>query len=343
MFSMNSEYFNSVNRYRYFYNIRPGDTLSKVILKIYHHRYGSDGYRQALDQILTDNPEIQHPDKVRIGQAISLRPLNSKPASTSPVASQFAPNPAISKEDKAQFERTMKQMPQQQQDLFWALSWLEDAWGPASTGAGVTFASMGILLGGKGKGNIAKLAEIEKVYQQYKLGVLTKGQYDYRRSKILKAVARNFGPIEKVLFKGKKAREAMRISRAGGVSSTVALRKNTQRLAALSSGAARGGTLLTAVGIGVSCQQISQSSSIAEKNEIFAETVASAVVGIAAGTAISLVVGVASIGWFVALSIAAVSAGIGYVGGKMGVYIYKENIPYFNLVSKTGVDKVCSQ
>jgi hypothetical protein len=61
MFRMNSEYFNSVNRYRYFYNIRPGDTLSKVILKIYHYRYGSDGYRQALDQILTDNPEIQHP------------------------------------------------------------------------------------------------------------------------------------------------------------------------------------------------------------------------------------------------------------------------------------------
>ncbi|WP_112477804.1 peptidoglycan-binding protein LysM [Vibrio variabilis] len=340
---MNSEYFNSVNRYRYFYNIRPGDTLSKVILKIYHHRYGSDGYRLALDQILTDNPEIQHPDKVRIGQAISLRPLNSQPASTSPVASQFAPNPAISKEDKTQFERTMKQMPQEQQDLFWALSWLEDAWGPASTGAGVTFASMGILLGGEGKGNIAKLAEIEKVYQQYKLGVLTKGQYDYHRSKILKSVAQNFGPIEKVLFKGKKAREAMRISRAGGVSSTVALRKNTQRLAALSSGAARGGTLLTAVGIGVSCHQISSSSSIAKKNEIFVETVASNLVGIAAGVAISLVVGVSSIGWFAALSIAAVSAGIGYASGKTGAHFYKKLVPDLNLVSITGVDKVCSQ
>ncbi|WP_231576290.1 MULTISPECIES: hypothetical protein [Vibrio] len=76
--------------------ISGGYTLSKIILKIYHYRYDSEGYRQALDQILTDNPKIKHPDKVSIVQAIALRRLNSKPASISPVVSQFSLPPVIS-------------------------------------------------------------------------------------------------------------------------------------------------------------------------------------------------------------------------------------------------------
>lgn len=338
---MNSEYFNSVNRYRYFYNIRPGDTLSKVILKIYQYRYGSDGYRQALDQIITDNPEIQHPDKVRIGQAISLRPLNSKPASISPVASQFAPNPVISNEDKAQFERTMKQMPQKQQDMFWALSWLEDAWGPASTGAGVTFASMGILLGDSSKGNIKKLAEIEEVYKKYKSGALTRGQYDYRRKKVLDTVAKNLGPVEKLLFKGKKAQESMRISRKGGVPATAALRSNTLRLEKLSKVASRGGSVLTVVGIGVACHEIANAKSTAKRNEIMVETATSTVMGLVGGATISLLVFATPVGWVGSILLAAGASVANHYSGKAVLNLYKSNFSDVDLVSNLGVNKVC--
>jgi hypothetical protein len=235
----------------------------------------------------------------------------------------------------------MKQMPQQQQDMFWALSWLEDAWGSASTGAGVTFASMGILLGDSSRGNIKKLAEIEEVYKKYKSGTLTRGQYDYRRKKVLDTVAKNLGPVEKLFFKGKKAQESMRISRKGGVPATAALRSNTLRLEKLSKVASKGGSVLTVVSLGVACHQIASTASAAKKNEILVETAASTVVGVIGGAAISLLVFATPVGWVGSLVLAGGASLASNLVGKGFVGIYKSNFSDVDLVSNLGVNKVC--
>ncbi len=203
------------------------------------------------------------------------------------------------------------------------------------------FASMGILLGDSSKGNIKKLAEIEEVYKKYKSGALTRGQYDYRRKKVLDTVAKNLGPVEKLLFKGKKAQESMRISRKGGIPATAALRSNTLRLGKLSKIASKGGSVLTAVNLGVACHQIANSASEAKKNEILVETATSTAVGIFGGVAISVIVFATPIGWFGSLVLAAGTAVVSNRMSDIGVDLYKSRYSDISLVNELGVGKVC--
>ncbi|WP_253664332.1 LysM domain-containing protein [Vibrio sp. Y20_XG_PY13] len=335
---MNTTYFNSVNRYSYIYSVKPGDTLTRIIWKFYHFKFETDGYNFALAQIKKDNPKISDPNSIKSGQSIYLRKLNSSDAKQS----EFFSKTIISAHDQAQFESTMKSMSQNEKEAFWALSWLDDNWGPASAGIGATFASMGALLGDSEKGNVAELKKLDGLYRDYKSGTFSKGQYDYRRKKLLENVAKNLGPTEKLLFNGKKAREAMRISKNGGVMTTAALQKNTERLAKLSKVAAKGGTVLTAVNIGIACDQIARADSNAKKNEILVETAASTVVGLAGGAVISLVVMATPVGWIGAIALGVVSASASYASGKVVADKYKELYSDIDLVGKTKVGEVCS-
>ncbi|HCE2451508.1 TPA: LysM peptidoglycan-binding domain-containing protein [Vibrio parahaemolyticus] len=335
---MNTTYFNSVNRYSYVYSVKPGDTLTRIIWKFYHFKFETDGYNFALAQIKKDNPKISDPNSIKSGQSIYLRKLSSSDAKQS----EFFSKTIISDHDQAQFESTMKSMSQNEKEAFWALSWLDDNWGPASVGIGATFASMGALLGDSDKGNVAELKKLDGLYRDYKSGAFSKGQYDYRRKKLLENVAKNLGPTEKLLFNGKKAREAMRISRNGGVMTTAALQKNTERLAKLSKVAAKGGTVLTAVNIGIACDQIARADSNVKKNEILVETAASTVVGTVSGIAISLFVVATPVGWVGALVLGVASSVGGYYSGKQAAAVYKEHYSHLDVVKSTGVGNICS-
>ncbi|HII4383107.1 TPA: hypothetical protein ACY4QB_000115 [Vibrio parahaemolyticus] len=66
-------------------------------------------------------------------------------------------------------------MSQNEKEAFWALSWLDDNWGPASAGIGATFASMGALLGDSEKGNVAELKKLDGLYRDYKSSSFRKG------------------------------------------------------------------------------------------------------------------------------------------------------------------------
>lgn len=329
---MNTTYFNSVNRYSCLYVVKPGDTLSKVILKFYNFRYGTDGYQRAMKQILADNPTIKDSNVIKISQTINLRAIDSKETS----------KPLVSGKEQENLELTMKKLSQPEQEIFSLLSVMEEYWGVGSTGTGVTFASMGILLGSQNKGNIALLKQVSEVYQSYKSGKLSKGQYDYRRKQLLEKAARNLGPTEKLLFKGKTAKEAMRITRAKGVRPTAALHGNTQRLSTISKVAARGGTVLTAVNVGMACHQIANAKTNAKKNEILVETAASAVVGVMGGAAISFFIVATPVGWVTALVLGVASSAISYVSGKAALRYYHADYGESDLVTLTGVNKFCS-
>ncbi|WP_404971421.1 LysM peptidoglycan-binding domain-containing protein [Vibrio campbellii] len=337
---MNATHFNSVNRYTSIYSVRPGDTLSKIILKFYQVRYGSNEYKAALQQITSDNPQVNDPDKIKIGQSLILRKLNTPTGVESRPISANAQT--ISEADQKQFDSTVKALSIPEREAFWALSWLDDNWGPASAGIGASFASMGFLLGSESKGNISELKKLDGLYQDYKAGRLTKGQYDYRRRKLLETVAKNLGPTEKLFFNGQKARESMRISRKGGVPATSAIKKNTDKLAKLSKAVAKGGTVLTAVNLGLACDQIARAKTDVEKNEILVDTAVSTVVGLAGGAVISLVVLATPVGWIGALALGVTSGIASYASGKVVANVYKELYSDVDLVKKTRVGEVCS-
>ncbi|MFZ3420418.1 LysM peptidoglycan-binding domain-containing protein [Vibrio harveyi] len=337
---MNTTHFNSVNRYTSIYSVRPGDTLSKIILKFYQVRYGSNEYKAALQQITSDNPQVNDPDKIKIGQSLILRKLNTPTGVESRPISANAQT--ISEADQKQFDSTVKALSIPEREAFWALSWLDDNWGPASAGIGASFASMGFLLGSESKGNISELKKLDGLYQDYKAGRLTKGQYDYRRRKLLETVAKNLGPTEKLFFNGQKARESMRISRKGGVPATSAIKKNTDKLAKLSKAVAKGGTVLTAVNLGLACDQIARAKTDVERSSIIVETAASTAVGTLAGAAIALVVLATPVGWVSALVLGTVSSFGSYTIGKMAARTYKEHYSGINIAANTGIGDVCS-
>ncbi len=338
---MNTTHFNSVNRYSYLYSVKPGDTLTGIIWKFYHFKFGTEGYKLALSQIRKDNPRIVNPDSIKVGQSISLRKLSLIDASSSPNP-KFSLYSVVSDNEQSKFDSTIKSLSQKEQEAFWALSWLDDNWGSASAGIGATFASMGALLGDVGKGNVGELKKLDGLYREYKSGSLSKGQYDYRRKKLLETVAKNLGPTEKLLFNGKKAREAMRISRKGGVPATAALQKNTDKLAKLSKAAAKGGTILTAVNLGLACDQIARANTKTKKNEILVETAASTVVGTVSGIAISLFVVATPIGWVGALVLGVASSASSYYLGKRAAAVYKEHYSHLDIAQVTGVRSTCS-
>lgn len=338
---MNTTHFNSVNRHSYLYSVKPGDTLTGIIWKFYHFKFGTEGYKLALSQIRKDNPKLVNPDLIKVGQSINLRKLDH--TDLKPTANfKLSFNSVISPSEQSKFDSTIKSLSQKEREAFWALSWLDDNWGSASAGIGATFASMGALLGDDGKGNVGELKKLDGLYQDYKSGSLSKGQYDYRRKKLLEVVAKNLGPTEKLLFNGRKAREVMRISRKGGVPATVALKKNTDKLAKLSKVAAKGGTVLTAINLGLACEQIARANTKAKKNEILVETAASTVVGLASGIVISLVVLATPVGWIGAIALGIASSGVSYASGKVVADKYKELYSDIDLMSKTKVGVVCN-
>lgn len=329
---MNTTHFNSVNRYSCLYVVKPGDTLSKIILKFYHFKHGTDGYKRAMKQILGDNPRIKDSNTIKISQTINLRAIDFKESAKSLVPTK----------DQEKLESTMKTLSQPEQEIFSLLSVMEEYWGAGSSGTGATFASMGILLGSQDKGNVALLKQVSDAYQSYKSGNLSKGQYDYRRKQLLEKAAKNLGPTEKLLFKGKTAKEAMRINRAKGVRPTAALHQNTQRLSTISKVAARGRTVLTAVNVGMACHQIANAKTDAKKNEILVETAASTVVGVLGGAAVSFFVVATPVGWVAALVLGATTSALSYVSGKSALQYYQMSYGESDLASLTGVSQFCS-
>ena len=87
-----------------------------------------------------------------------------------------------------------------EQEAFWALAWLDENYGIASTTAAAGFNSFGGLIS---QAHNAFLVEVKHLYHQYKRGELTKGAY-----------ARKLGPFEKLIFKDQTVCEAIRITRS---------------------------------------------------------------------------------------------------------------------------------
>lgn len=318
----------------YTYLVQSGDSLSGILEKLYAIPPQNTARREAaLSHIMALNPKIKNRNLIHPGQQIRLSALSladmdklcKVPQKTAPVEAVALP-------------QTPMPITADERDAYWAMAWFEHNSQWLTAPGSVALGAGGNLFG---PANNAMISQIEQLYNSYKAGQLTKGQYSYRRSQLLKEFARRVGPVEKLLFGGKTTPETIRIARAGGVPATANITRHSARLNNLAKLAKGGGVVLTGVGLYSGCVQISKADSQQEKNEIFVETLGSAAVGGVAGTVITFALVSNPVGWGVSLILAVGTTAVAYGSGKLGRYVYNKSGSKVDMVGMTKVDELC--
>jgi hypothetical protein len=333
------------------YTVGPGDVLSKIILKFYNVTPYSSQYFLAVKYLLYFNQEIKNPDAIYPGQHLYLVPLTStavcpieedSPQET--MDSIITSIPTLKSNyyspSYSYFKTISLNMPSDpdERESFRVMALLENNYNLISTPPGV---GLGVLGHITSQQNSAFIHKVEQLYQQYKSGMISKNQYNYRRRLALKEYAKQLGPFEKILYKGQSANEAIRINRSKALPANYKIAEQANRLKRLASLSKHGGVVLMGAGMYVGCQQIAHTSSIKEKNEILVETVGSTAAGVASGIAVSIIFGSNPVGWGLAIVLSVGSAAFSYGIGKASRHAYDTNFNNVNLVHTSGIDQLC--
>ncbi|MBX2807519.1 MAG: LysM peptidoglycan-binding domain-containing protein [Cellvibrionaceae bacterium] len=338
------------------YVVQAGDTLSDIIIAHYGIRWDDPQYKVAEAYAVTYNSTISHPDHIRAGDTIRLMPLPK------PQAVDYSPEPQhlvdsggycprqepmqhrlepLRSHDSALIRDVMP-IDAEGQEMFTTLSLLQHHydWAALPVGALSTFEHL------TGPGNVALVKEVGSVYEAFKRGELTRGQYDYRRAKLLKQLSSNLGSLEEKILFGKPSREAIRIVnnrhlRSMGIPATANVSDYAVHLSELSRVARHGGVLLTAFGAAVACENIGDAETQKEKNEVFVEYAAGATIGTLGSIALGAVMFTTPVGWGVALVLGAATAFAGWSAGKKAKAVYSSDFQEYDLVSDLAIDKIC--
>lgn len=330
-----------------FYYVKPGDTLSQIITSYYDIRYGTKEYDYALLQVLFNNKHITNPNSIQPRQVISLLPMTPRYGVSMCLEEDAAQqdfevlrNKAMNNNSVMAFrpndsatQKFLSSIPSdpQERDMFWTLSWLQENYDilSVSTGSG-----LGMFGGIVRDQNADLIRNVGKAYNEYKNGGLTKGQYDYKRKQLLKNFSHGVGPIDRILFDGKNTQQAIRINRTKALPANGNITKYADRLNKLSKLAAKGGIVLTGIGVAKGAYDMCQADSRHEKNEIFVETIGGAIGGTLAGIGAGILLASTPIGWVGVLVIGAASALAGFGAGKKAKSVYNmfgDPVDFFSL------------
>lgn len=223
------------------YKIKPGDTLAGIIKQHYDIHYSDPRYKVAQASVLYFNDSVRDPNDIQAGKLLRLMPLEkSDRIAACPVPEDFhqqyrAPQSTrhvlepYNQHYLAHLEQHIPASPQEQ-ETFWALAWLQENYDILSISAGSGFNAFGGLAS---QANIAFMAEVKRLYEQKQRGTITPNQYKYQRQKALDAFARKLGPFEKLMFKGKTVRQAVRIKQGNALPATATIVNILTALAAL--------------------------------------------------------------------------------------------------------------
>lgn len=293
-----------------------------------------------MQHLLYFNPSIKNPNQISVGQSLLVVPLPSEHqmAQICKAPEEYykqQPSPPPLPATAAQ-----SGVGTQEDSMVWALSWLEHNYNFLSMPGGAAMGSASNLLS---RGNIALLDEVNRLYADYKSGKgnMTKGQYDYRRKKLLDTFKRNMGPAEGLLFGNKTTHETIRIARSGALPASTKITHEITRLSRFATLAKGGGVILMAVGAGVSCRQIANTQSRHKKNEIFVESVGSIGTGVVVGFGVGLFLISNPIGWGTALALAAGTTAAGFGAGQGFKRLYNASFKEVDIVNATRVDQIC--
>lgn len=329
------------------YKVRPGDTVSGIIRSFYGVELSDPRYKRLENQIVTLNSDIDNANWIRSGSYILLFP-----ESFGRLAGQCTMHDVVmEKLDEIKNTRNHSFSPMmsryenlipvdsEQRELMWGLSWLHENHDLLSLSAGAGLAAIGNVTV---ESNNKFLKDIQSVYTQYKNGSLTKGQYDYRKAKLVSEYGRLIGPLDKILLNGKTPKEALRIARTKAFPATKNIDDSLQRLNKISSFASKGGSLLMVAGATKACYDVAASSSTQVKDEIIVETAASTLFGVGSSIAIGIVLASNPIGWTAAIVLGTASAIASYRAGKTARALYTASGAKLDLAKSTGIDSACS-
>lgn len=194
------------------------------------------------------------------------------------------------------------------------------------------------------KTNSPILVEMVENYESYKRGQASKGQYDYRRSKLMSQLTGNLGPTNLLLNGTTTPSEVLRISRTKGTAPTQPLAQQLNKMNRIAKAASHGGVVLSVVGLGITCHEIANAKSQKEKNEILVEGAGGLLSGMFYGvaTGIGIALMATPVGWVGALVIGVGSVAVGYGGSKGAKILYDMYGKKIDFASKTGVGTLCS-
>lgn len=207
----------------YEYTVQPHDTLSQIVFSMYGIAPGDSRCRGAMQHLLTLNPEIKDPNRIRIGQILRVTeypPPHRPPFVRGPhsglLESIYADDPdgrTLGRELNGNHFLTDGVEPASR-NAFWALAWLEHHANWLTIPGGIAFGSTAHLLS---PGNVALIERVGELYARYQAGYITKGVYDAQRRIHLSQFRHNMGPAERLLFGRHTTHQTIRIARAGGV------------------------------------------------------------------------------------------------------------------------------
>jgi len=309
------------------YRVRPGDTLSKII----HGYYGRIPVQQRntiIDQIQTDNPEIKNPHRIFPDQVLKMAiPQRYCTAESHPgempvfdMGEQYA---------KAVQQQWQHAATSQEKDMLSTLT-------PIMLGTGAASMTM---VERTFKANTPLLTEMVQNYEAYKAGDLRKGQYDYRRRRIVTQLKSRLGPLTRILDGTRRQSEVLRISRAKGRKPTRNIRRQIGRMGRVAKYAKAGGVVLAGVGLGLACNEIANTDDRQKKNEILVEAMGGLAGGLAVGTAIVLMF--TPVGWIGALIVGASTAIASIASGAGTRVVYTAKFSKFDIASVTKVSQLC--
>lgn len=313
------------NNTYYEYKIKNGDTFSGIVHNMFGHALNDTRYKETVKYLLTLNPQIKNPDRIRAGDMLRLGVLPSTPQ---PVKSNPIIPPTF----------ITKSVHPNDMESFWMLAWLEQNANFLTIPGGIIAGSAGNLLS---PGNVGLINEVSDEYAKYKSGSITKSQYDYRRKKALDQLKKNIGPFEDILFGKHTAHESIRIARAGGIPATTNIAKHANKLKSLAAVSKGAGIALVGVGLTAACMQIASTANTQEKNEIFVETITSTVIGGLTGVGVGIFLIFNPISWGAAIVLAASSVAASYASGKGARLAYDRYGMEVDFVSGAGIDRIC--
>jgi hypothetical protein len=317
---------NSSDQDTVLYHVLPGDSLSKIITNYYGY-VSPQQQKSIIGQIQADNPQIANPNVIHPGQVL----LIDVPRQYCPAPGRETPLIQADKYSLKPLQGHWQKSTPEQKNFLTSVA-------PLMLGAGSASMTM---IDMNFKTNTPLMEEMVKNYEDYKAGKMTKGQYNYRREKLLRSLQGNLGPTRRLLGDRRPINEVLRISRKKGTVPTAPLTQQTDKMVRLSKIASRGGVVLSVAGLGVACYQIANTDSSQKKNEIFLEALGGFAGGAIYGIGASILLFSTPVGWVAALAIGVGGAAAGYGAGKLVKHAYTASGVQVDLTSGLGINHLC--
>ncbi len=309
-----------------FHHVKAGDTLSSVIKEYYADNKQS--MATMIKQVQIDNPNIQNPDRIQVGQLIAIRTIVPKMCMGGIEQTQISEVKKLWSFLDIETQENMKKS-----------SGIYNSLSLGLTGAGVGLFSLSHTL----KTNMSTLNGIPDAYAKYKNKKMTKYQFDKLRKAKLNTYANNIGPaIEKIIYGEGEVKEAFKLTRGRSLDATKPMVRHMDKLQKISKYAGKGGNLLVGVGMVASCFEIAQAETLPEKNEIAVKTIVSTGIGILSSVLISVYLVATPMGWFTAIGWGLISAGVSMGAAETVASYYKSSNMDIDIVNELGITHFCN-